>query len=84
VQAEFPSLHWSLPISRKPAVTITSTAIAITQPRTDLNLVHSARSSSQKPSRPGRACDRYGVMVPAVIARHPRRPLRHGTPPRQP
>ena len=35
----------------------------MTQPRTVLNLVHSARSSCAKPSRPVRSSDRYGVTV---------------------
>ena len=52
-----------------PAVTRTATVMPMTQPRTVLNLVHSARRSCAKPSRPAwRSGGRYGVTVPAVIA----------------
>ena len=38
--------------SPSPAVTRTATTVPMTQPRTVLNLVHSARRSWPKPSRP--------------------------------
>ena len=36
--------------------------VPTTQPRTVLNLVHSARKSWEKPSRPAGGPERYGVV----------------------
>ena len=57
--------------SPSPAVTRTATSVPMTQPRTVLNLVHSARRSWAKPSCPACWPGRYGVTVPAVIAPPP-------------
>ena len=46
-----------------PTMTSIATIMPMTQPRTVLNLVHSARSNWAKPSRPVRSSDRYGASV---------------------
>jgi hypothetical protein len=39
----------------------------MTQPRTVLNLIHSARSSAPKPGDPAGRTGRYGVTVSLII-----------------
>src|SRR5580704_7075181 len=69
--------------SPSPNMTRIATSRPMTQPRTVLNLVHSARTSCAKPSRPVWRPGRYGVTVPAVIALPPLRwPGWRGTRPR--
>ena len=51
-----------------PTMTSSATIMPMTQPRTVLNLVHSARSSWAKPSRPVCSSDRYGVRVAHDVA----------------
>src|SRR5580698_4050814 len=70
---------WLAAVPSSPTRTTASAAPTMLthQPRTVLNLVHSAPSNWRKPSRPGRGRGRYGVIV-GVIAAPPRR--RHGTP----
>src|ERR1017187_4541972 len=76
------------PAANSPSPTITSTAttVPMTQPRTVLNLVHSARRSGAKPSRLVCWSGWYGVTVPAVIGPAPQcrpgQPQRRGTRPR--
>ncbi len=53
-------LHWLPdPVSHpKPTVASAATIMPMTQPRTVLNLVHSARTSCANPSRPVRTSER--------------------------